>query len=232
MGLEDTFCFYIWRLKCYKHGGCKTHGGAWVRLTKILSVLPFILLAASIARPDGIPDSQLNINRGPNGSPPLQGTTVITTDANGNATQEFTLQNGTVTSVVFSMPAIDWIAPFVCGPSNAFVNQSLVPSSDGNNLVCTYTVGPTDPGEGSEEESISTMENDCRNFNLGLGGEADDCAGIPSGTDQSDAIYTVFNAKAFSTATATAVGVPEPGTLGLLMLGFASLPLVRRKLSQ
>jgi hypothetical protein len=204
-----------------------------VKFVRMLSVVALVLFAVSIARADGIPDSQLNINRGPAGSPPLQGTTVITTDVNGNATQEFTLQNGTVTSVVFSMPAIDWIAPFVCGPSNAFVNQSLVPSSDGNgNLVCTYNVGPTDPGEGSEEESISTMENDCRNFNLGLGGEADDCAGIPSGTDQSDAIYTVFNAKAFSTATATAVGVPEPGTLGLLMLGFTSLPLVRRRLSQ
>jgi hypothetical protein len=201
-----------------------------VRLTKILSVLPFILLAASIARADGIPDSQLNINRGPTGSPPLQTTTVITTDGSGNATQEFTVESGLVTSVVMSMPFSDWISPSRCGLSNAFVNQSADALPDGNgNLVCTYNVGPADPGEGSEEESLSTMELDCLNFNMGVGGEADDCRGIPSG---SDAIYTVFNAQPFSVATATAVGVPEPGTLGLLMLGFTSLPLVRRKLSR
>lgn len=196
-------------------------------------VIVLVLFAGRIARADGIPDSQLNVNRGPVGSPTLQSHTVITTDANGNASQEFTVQNGLVTSVGMSMPEAGWILPFVCGASNGFVNQSLVPSSDGHgNLVCTYTADTSDSEEGFEEESLSTMEQDCLNFNNGVGGERDDCRGIPAGTVQSDAIYTVFNAVGGSIVTADAVGVPEPGTLGLLMMGFASLPLVRRRLSR
>jgi hypothetical protein len=204
-----------------------------VKFVLAVLVIVLVLFAGSIARADGIPDSQLNINRGPAGSPTLQSHTVITTDANGNASQEFTVQDGLVTSVVMSMPEADWIIPTVCGASNAFVNQSLVPSSDGHgNLVCTYTADTSDTGEGTEEETISTMEQDCLKFNNGVGGERDDCRGIPAGTDQSDAVYTVFNAVGGSIVTADAVGLPEPGTLGLLMLGFTSLPLVRRRLSR
>jgi hypothetical protein len=205
-----------------------------VKFVRMLSVVALVLFAVSIARADGI-DTQLNINRGPTGSPPPPGTVVVTANtANGtggfDGSSEFTV-NVFITKIVSIMPAADWTPPQVC-LSNAYVvngGLGVAPVPDGNgNLVCTFTAATANPSDSGE--SLAKLMADCQNSNLGLISDFDDCIGIPAdGT--SDIIYGIFNAG-ISGAQSTSINtfVPEPGSLPLLLVGFAGLPFIRRKL--
>jgi hypothetical protein len=201
-----------------------------MRLMKLFAVIVLVLSVSGIALANPI-DTQLNVNGGCGnacGTPPLGATQTITADSFGNASMTFQAVNQ-VLSIVMSMPQADWIAPDVCAASNAFVNQSLVPTLVGGNLVCTYTIGPTDPNESAESEPLFQMQTDCFNTNMGTASEFDDCVGIAAGADVT---FTIGHAQAGSVATIQAVTAPEPGSFSLLFAGFFGLAFMRRKLGR
>lgn len=207
-----------------------------MRLSKLFAVIVLVLGVSGIALASGI-DTQLNVNGGGGGSPnpPLSfnfsATTPNGTGFDGSA--EF-LPNYVIQSITMSMPAADWSTPFVC-LSNAYVvngGLGVAPTVQGANLVCTFTLGPSDPSEASEGESLFTMQTDCQNSNLGLTSDFDDCVGV-SPTSGQDIIYGIKNASV-NGAVASVVNtpLPEPGSFSLLFAGLFGLAFMRRKLGR
>lgn len=209
-----------------------------MRLVKAACFLVLLVTSASFALADGI-DPIVSPGRAHTGSPTLTPVVDLDVPNSGLVTDDFTVQNGTVTAVSITLPAVDVALGVTCGASNAFLDAGAfnlkmggfapILNQDGT-ATCSYTsfTGTnTDPNS----ESVTKMELDCFLTNTGTIRDADDCAGVPSGTTNSDVSFTIFGGVGGADLSASSQfsGVPEPASLSMLMFGLTGLGLIRRR---
>ena len=194
-------------------------------------------LSAVAAKADGI-DPRVSPGRGPTGSPVFLPTLSLGVANSGLITDDYTVgAGGVVTSVSITLPAVDVALGVTCGVSNAFIDGGaynpatggFAPVTNANGTdTCKYTTFTGINTEGPE--SVLTLEQDCTSTNKGLGLDAQDCAGVPGGTSNSDVVFSIFGAVADAPLTANSViTTPEPTSACLLMFGLAGLGFVRRR---
>lgn len=212
-----------------------------MKFIKAVCFLALLVTSASFALADGI-DPIVSPGRAHTGSPGLTPIVDLDVPNSGLVTDDFTVQDGVLTAVSITLPAVDVALGVTCGVSNAFLDGGTFDLRKGGfapvlnqngTATCNYTsftgTTPDDPGEANE--SVLKMELDCTLTNLGVIRDADDCAGVPSGTDDSDVRFTVFGGVggADLTANSTISGVPEPASACLLMFGLSGLGVIRRR---
>ncbi len=209
-----------------------------MKLLKVLCFVVLLVTSASLALADGI-DPIVSPGRAATGSPGLTPVVDLDVPNSGLVTDDFTVEDGVLTAVSITLPGVDVNLGVTCGVSNAFLDGGAFNIKTGGfaptinqdgTATCSYTSfsGP-DPDEGPE--SVLKMELDCTLTNLGVIRDADDCAGIPSGTTNSDVRFTVFGGVGGADLSATSQfsGVPEPASLSMLMFGLTGLGVIRRR---
>lgn len=209
-----------------------------MKVLKAVCLLVLLTMSATLALADGI-DPIVSPGRGPTGSPGLTPIVDLDVPDSGQVTDDFTVENGTVTAVSITLPAVDVALGVTCGTSNAFLDGGAFNSKTGGfapilnqdgTATCSYTsFTGTPPNE--SQESVSKMELDCTLTNLGVIHDADDCAGVPSGTNNSDVRFSIFGGVGGADLTANSQfsGVPEPASLSMLMFGLTGLGVIRRR---
>jgi hypothetical protein len=207
-----------------------------MKLLKAMCFLVLLATSASLALADGI-DPIVSPGRSHTGSPQLLPVVSLDVPNSNLVTDDFTVEGGVVTAVSITLPAVDVALGVTCGPSNAFLDGGTfnirtggfapVFNTDGT-ATCSYTsFTGTPPNEPSE--SVSRMELDCTLTNLGALHDADDCAGVPSGTTDSDVRFSIFGGVPDADLTANSVITPEPASACLLMFGLTGLGAIRRR---
>lgn len=88
---------------------------------KVVCFVALLVTSASFALADGI-DPIVSPGRAHTGSPPLTPTVDLDVPNSQLVTDDFTVDNGVVTAVSITLPAVDVALGVTCGPSNAFLD--------------------------------------------------------------------------------------------------------------
>jgi hypothetical protein len=206
-----------------------------MKVTKVAGLIVVGLLSAGIALADGV-DPRASAGRGPTGSPNFTPSLSLPVANSGSVIDDYTVNDGVVTSISITLPAADTALGVTCGASNAFEDGGAfniktggfapVINSDGS-ATCNYTAfaGTYDDQYGFKE-SVLEMEIGCTLSNLGVINDFEDCAGVPSDTTDSDVVFNIYGAIPGTPLAANSVVTPEPASLALLVMGLVSLPLL------
>jgi hypothetical protein len=220
-----------------------------VKYLRILSVVAVVMFAASIVRAD---DTRVNMNGGPGGSPPCGSNSASADDA-GLLTADCLVTGVAVTTFQFEVLDANTIGGgLTCNSALSNIGWNVTPGAHnpGGTDICTAqapgTVSPStymylltqthpfDPYLGGPTPRTFHNDGDC---------DLDDFVlGIPVGCDikidnttGGNSPFVAGSAVGFASNNAPLPGLPslpEPGTLGLLLVGLSSLPLLRRKFAR
>jgi hypothetical protein len=210
-----------------------------VNFFKMLSVTALVLFAASIARAD---DTRVNMNGGPGGSPPCGSNSASADPNTGALTTDCNVTNatGTVTTFSFEVADANTIGGgLTCNSNltNIGWTGTLTSHISGGVDICTLTA-PESVSDATDDflEELGDPHHVRNDHDCDLD---DFVLGIPVGCDikinNTVGGLSPFVGGApvgFSSNGDSLPSLPEPGTLGLVLVGLTGLPLIRRKLAR
>lgn len=224
------------------------HGGSPLKALKFVTVTAaLLLLAATIASADGVGDTRIVQSTGPGHSPPCGSLTAMVNNAGLLSTDckvTSVAMGGTGTVTTFSFEVLDsdtFSAGLTCVSQLTSVGWTgvLASHNPGGVDICTLTA-PTTVSKAAKDfmKSIhdpytGKNDGDCDldDVVLGVIVGCDIIFSNPS-TPQDPNLFVAGATVGLSADNGMLPILPEPGTVSLMLIGLAGLPMLRRRLAR